>query len=65
LVHAGLGQDEAALDELERAFDYRCEELVNPDAEAGLRTDPRLDSLRGHPRFQPLLKKVGLDEWPK
>jgi len=64
-VHAGLGQDQAALDELERAYQDRCEELVNPDAEAGLRTDPRLDSLRTHPRFQALLKKVGLDEWPK
>ena len=63
LVHAGLGQDEAAIDELQRAYEYRCEELVNADAVGGLRTDPRLDSLRGHPRFQALLKKVGLDVW--
>jgi len=59
-VHAGLGQDEPALDDLERAYEDRCEELLNPEASTGLRTDPRLDTLREHPRFKALLKKVGL-----
>jgi hypothetical protein len=65
LIYVGLEQDERALDELERAYEDRCEELLNPETSAGLRTDPRLDSLRGHARFQALLKKVGLDDWPK
>ena len=49
---------------LERAVADRVEELVNADW-GGLRTDPAWDDLQDEPRFQALLKQVGLDVWPK
>lgn len=62
-VYAALGDQEKALDWLERAEADRSEFLVITDA-GGLRTDPAWDGLREHPRFQALLRKVGLDVWP-
>jgi hypothetical protein len=63
-VHAGLDDKEKTLDYLEKAFEDQNEGLVNADL-GGLRTDPAWDDLRDEPRFQVLLKKVGLDTWPK
>jgi hypothetical protein len=63
-VHAALGEKEQAVMSLERAYEERSELLVQAD-DGGLRTDPAWDGLQAHPRFQALLKKVGLDVWPR
>lgn len=52
LVHVGLGEAEAALDWLSRAFEERSYWLIY------LKVDPALDPLRGHPRFAELLRRV-------
>ena len=54
LDHAALGNLASALDWLESAFVARETDLVN------LAFDPRLDGLRGEPRFHSLLDRVGL-----
>jgi tetratricopeptide (TPR) repeat protein len=54
IVHAGLGEKDRALDELERAFETRDAALVY------LRTQPGLVSLHSEPRFQDLLKRMGI-----
>jgi hypothetical protein len=59
-----LGRKEEVWKWLNRAVNDRSEFLVHPD-EGGLRTDPIWDNLRGEPEFKELLKKVGLDVWPK
>jgi eukaryotic-like serine/threonine-protein kinase len=56
VVHAALGDVDAALGLLEAACDARGKELRL------LRIEPLLDSLRGEPRFQSLLARVGLDD---
>jgi hypothetical protein len=53
LVCIGLGENERALDWAERAFDDRRGWL------AYLTVNPMLDPLRGHPRFEALVKRVG------
>ena len=65
-IHAALGQKDAALDYLERARDEKSEFLVFTDwGGGGLRMDRAWDGLRDEPRFKELLKKVGLDVWPR
>jgi len=54
LVHAGLDQNEEALDALERAFQERSHWLV------WLKLDPRFSTIRNHPRFRNLLSRIGL-----
>jgi tetratricopeptide (TPR) repeat protein len=54
LVHLGLGETEAALDELERAFREKDASLVY------LRSQPGLAPIRSEPRFQDLVKRIGL-----
>jgi TolB-like protein/Flp pilus assembly protein TadD len=54
IVYAGLGEVEQACRQLERSFVQSDVWLV------WLGTDPRLDALRAHPRFQQLLQRVGL-----
>jgi eukaryotic-like serine/threonine-protein kinase len=54
-IKLALGDVNGALDELEESLRERCELLVY------LRIDPRLKELKGHPRFQALLRKIGLD----
>jgi TolB-like protein/Flp pilus assembly protein TadD len=54
LIHLGLGEKEQALDWLETGA--RGREL----ALAGLGVHPAYDNLRGEPRFQALLRKLGL-----
>ena len=54
LVHASLGANDIALAELEKAFEDRFWYL------AFCRVDPRFDPLRSDPRFQDLLRRIGL-----
>ena len=54
MIHVGLGDRDAAFEWLNRAYEERSHELRD------LRVDPRMDSLRGDPRFQDLLKRKGL-----
>jgi eukaryotic-like serine/threonine-protein kinase len=53
-VHLGLGQKEEALAWLEKGFAARSDYMIY------LGVDPILDPLRGEPRFQDLLRRVGL-----
>ncbi len=54
LVHAGLGENDAAMEQLEHAYDEHAFEL------AQLNITPAFDPLRGEPRFQALVRKLGL-----
>ena len=53
-IYAGLGEVDRAVDCLERAFDERAGAMY------GLRGSFLFMSLRGHPRFTALLKRMGL-----
>jgi hypothetical protein len=52
-VYIGLGENDKAIDFLERAYSDR----VGPDI-ALIKVDPMLDPLRGNPRFEALVQKV-------
>ena len=52
----GLGDRQAALDELERAYELRAYRIL----ELGI--DTRWDPVRSAPRFQDLTRRVGLTE---
>jgi tetratricopeptide (TPR) repeat protein len=54
-IHAVLGDLDTALDWLERAHAEHDQTLV------WLKVHPRLDPLRGHPRYRALLRKMRLD----
>jgi len=54
LVHAGLGENDSAMEQLEHAYDEHAFEL------AQLNITPAFDPLRGEPRFQALVRKLGL-----
>jgi TolB-like protein/DNA-binding winged helix-turn-helix (wHTH) protein/Tfp pilus assembly protein PilF len=54
IIYAGLGQKHQALVWLEKGYQERSTWMV------WLRVDPRLDVLRSDPRFQDLLRRVGL-----
>ena len=54
-VYAALGEQEQALDWLERSYEERSLGMVL------LKVEPGWDSLRAHPRFVALLKKLGLE----
>src|SRR5204863_5457096 len=53
IIHAGLGDKERALAELDSAYLERAWGMFT------LRVDPTFDGLRADPRFGRLLKKVG------
>ncbi len=55
-VHALLGEYDEAMDWLERAYDAREYALVY------LKVQPGLDSLRQHPRFQDLMRRMNFPE---
>jgi tetratricopeptide (TPR) repeat protein len=54
VLHAGLGDKEAAIASLEKAYAAHDLQLQF------LKTDPHYDTLRNDPRFVELMKKVGL-----
>src|SRR5262245_4944868 len=54
LVHIGLGENDRAIELLNKACDERAERLV------WLRADPRFDPLRLDPRFNEILRGMGL-----
>jgi len=56
LVYAGLGENERAIDWLEKAYQDRSNALVF------LKVDPQLDTLRSNPRFQSLLHRLRLPQ---
>lgn len=55
LVYAGLSESDLAFEWLGKAYEDRDDFLS-----WGLPSDPRLDSLRGDPRFDQLMNRVGL-----
>ena len=58
-IYAGLGDQEKAFDFLEKAYQER-----SPDIPYFLKADLRLDPLRSDPRFQDLVRRVGLPQSP-
>ncbi|HEX4541828.1 MAG TPA: tetratricopeptide repeat protein [Candidatus Acidoferrum sp.] len=54
IVHTGLGENQSALDLLDRAYSERTDRL------AYLGADPMADPLRSEPRFTQLLHKIGI-----
>jgi Flp pilus assembly protein TadD len=57
IIHLGLGDKNEAFAWLERAYSERSSFLA-----IHLTADPRLDSLRGDPRFKDLVRRVGLPQ---
>jgi len=55
MIHAGLGDNDRTLAELDSAYVERAWGMFT------LRVDPTFDGLRADPRFGRLLKKVGLE----
>jgi hypothetical protein len=54
VIHAGLGEKDKAFEWLEKAYQERSEELLF------LKVEPVLDPLRADPRFQSLIRRIGL-----
>ncbi len=54
LVHAGFGDCDTAFSYLEKAFEERDEWLI------WLATEPKFDCVRADPRFEDLLRRIGL-----
>ena len=55
LVYVGLNENERALDWLERAYREGWRHVIY------LNMNPFYEPLRGHPRFERLLRQIGLD----
>jgi serine/threonine protein kinase/tetratricopeptide (TPR) repeat protein len=53
-IYAGLGDHDRALEYLEKSYAEHCHWLIY------LHIDPSMDDLRNDPRFQDLLRRVGL-----
>ena len=56
MLHAGLGDQEQALNWLEKAYEERADGLT------WINVEPMFDGLREHPRFQALVKRMGCFE---
>jgi serine/threonine-protein kinase len=54
IVHIGLGDTDAAIEWTERAYDERRGWMVY------LTVNPLFDVLQGNPRFEALIRKMGL-----
>ena len=57
-IHIGLGEDDRAIECLEKAYAEHSHWLIY------LHIDPGMDALRYHPRFKDLLRRVGLPDAP-
>ena len=53
-IHIGLGEDDRAIEYLEKSYEEHSHWLIY------LHIDPSMDALRSNPRFQDLLRRVGL-----
>ena len=53
-IHIGLGENERAIEYLEKSWEDHSHWLIY------LHLDPSMDTLRNHPGFQDLLRRVGL-----
>jgi eukaryotic-like serine/threonine-protein kinase len=53
-IHIGLGEDDRAIEYLEKSYEEHSHWLIY------LHIDPSMDGLRSNPRFQDLLRRVGL-----
>src|SRR5260370_40255025 len=53
-IHAGLGEDDRAIEYLEKSYEEQSHWLIY------LHIDPSMDGLRSNPRFQNLLRRVGV-----
>ena len=56
IVHLGLGEKDKAIEKLEEGYRLRSRSM------AWLNVDTRLEPLRGDPRFQSLLLKIGFPQ---
>jgi hypothetical protein len=56
LVYLGLGDNQRALDLLEKTYKVRSQDVL------WLKVDKIFDPLRSEPRFIALMKKVGFDK---
>ena len=54
VIYVGLGDKDQTFEWLERAYQDRSHWLI------WLKIDPRFDSLRSDPRYQDLLRRMGL-----
>ncbi|MGI9066148.1 MAG: protein kinase domain-containing protein [Pyrinomonadaceae bacterium] len=54
LIYAGLGEDDQAFECLEKGYAWRDGMMIH------LNVEPRFDSLRSDPRFQDLVRRMGL-----
>jgi tetratricopeptide (TPR) repeat protein len=57
-IHTGLGDPDAGLTWLEKAYREHSDYLIY------LNVDPMADTLRSSPRFQAILQKIGIDNRP-
>jgi TolB-like protein len=53
-IHLGLGENDQAIEYLEKSWEEHCHWLIY------LHLDPSIDDLRSNPRLQDLLRRVGL-----
>jgi hypothetical protein len=53
-IHIGLADDDRAMECLEKSYNERSHWLIY------LHIDPSMDGLRSNPRFQDLLRRIGL-----
>ena len=53
-IHVGLGQHDRAIECLEKSYKEHCHWLIY------LHMDPSMDTLQHNPRFQDLLRRIGL-----
>jgi len=56
-VYAALGDKDRAFEFLEKAYQEK-----SPDVAYFIKADLRIDNLRSDPRFQDLLRRVGLPQ---
>ena len=56
-IYSGLGQNDKAIEFLERAYQVRA-----PDIAYFIKADLRMDTLRADPRFQDLLRRIKLPQ---